>query len=129
MTPVTLDLVAYRWAPFIETPFGFEGFDFSAATIEMQVRLYKDADGAPLIDLAEAAPGTEGVSCALVTVDDVTTSLLTVQIDEATVNAMPFGGEPGSDAPLRYDLKITGGGLPKTRWFQGKFTIAAGVTQ
>jgi len=129
MTPVTLDLVARRWAPFVEVPFGFEAFDFSAATFEMQVRTLRDLTGDPLIDLTNATAGTEGISCEVTTTDGVDTSFLTVQIDEATLNDLPFAGKRGQNFVGYYDLKITGGGLPKTRWFQGKFTCEAGVTQ
>ena len=138
MTPAALPLTVQRWAPFVEAAFAFEGFDFSAATFEMQVRSYRDAEGDPLIDLIGATAGTEGISCVVtVDADDVSTSWLTVQIDEVTINAvLPFvvtGGVPNrkanTDVSLYYDLKITGGGYPKTRWAQGSFTIEAGVSQ
>lgn len=138
MTPATLDLRAQRWAPYVETPFAFEGLDFSAATFALQVRRYRDAPGDPLISIAGAAVGSEGISCVVTTdEDDVPTSWLTVQIDEATLEAVdPFtvtDGVPnrkaGTDASLFYDLQITGGGYAKRRWVQGAFTIEAGVVQ
>ena len=134
MTPGTFNLTVQRWAPYVATPFAFEGFDFSAATFAMQVRAYRDAEGAALITLAGATAGTEGISCVVTTdADDVDTSWLTVQIDEATIEAvLPWpanGQKSNTDVVLYYDLVITGGGYVKTRWLQGTFTIEAGVTQ
>ena len=134
MTPGTLNLTVQRWAPYVATPFIFEGLDFSAATFAMQVRQYRDAEGDPLISLVGAAAGSEGISCAVTTDGDgVDWSYLTVQIDEATIEAvLPWpanGQKANTDVSLYYDLVITGGGYPKTRWVQGSFIIQAGVTQ
>lgn len=138
MTPVTLNLNAPRWAPFVETPIAFEGYDYSAATFAWAARLYRDAPGSPLISLAGATAGSEGISC-VVTVDaeSVPTSWLTFQIDEATLEAvLPFtvtSGTPnrkaGANLVLYHDLQITGGGHVKRRRAQGEITIEPGVVQ
>lgn len=130
MTPVNVPLRVSRYAPFVEAPFAIRGLDMSAATFAMHVRQNRDeATGTALITLAGATAGTQGISVSVVTVDAVDTSILTVQIDKATINAIPKAGKAGQDVVLVYDLKITGGGLPETRWFEGSFTIAAGSTQ
>jgi hypothetical protein len=134
MTPGTWPLTVYRNAPFVETIAEFEAIDFTGATFAMQVRDYRDAEGAALIDLAGATAGTQGISCAVTTDGDgVPTSFVTVQIDKATIDATrpwPANGQKANtDVKLFYDLKITGGGYPETRWLQGLFTIEAGVTE
>jgi hypothetical protein len=138
MTPVTLNLKAQRWAPFVETPIAFEGYDYSAATFAWAARLYPDAPGSPLISLAGAAAGSEGISCVVtLDADDVPTSWLTFEINEATLEAvLPFAvtdGSPnrkaGSDLVLFHDLQITGGGHVKRRRAQGEITIQPGAVQ
>lgn len=138
MTPVTLNLNAPRWAPFVETPVAFVGYDYSEAVIAWQARLYRDAPGDPLISLAGADAGSEGISCVVtVDADEVPTSWLTFQIDETTLEGvLPFtvtGGTPnrksGSSLVLYHDLQITGGGHVKRRRAQGTFTIEPGVVQ
>lgn len=96
----------------------------------MQVRQNPDEpSGSALISLSGASAGTQGVSVSVSVDAGVSTSLLTIQIDKATINAVPRAGKVGNDVTLFYDLKITGGGLPETRWFEGTFTVEAGVTQ
>lgn len=130
MTPVAVNIRVQRYAPFVEVPFGIQGIDMSAATFSMHVRQNLDeATGAALISLSGAAAGTQGVSVSLTVEAGVTTSLITIQIDKATINALPKAGKAGADLTLYYDLKITGGGLPETRWFEGTFTVEAGATQ
>lgn len=136
MTPATLDLSAPRHAPFFFT-IDFEGYDFSSATFDMEVREYYDAPGSGLIVLDEQTAGTQGISCTVAEVEGVDVSSVLIQIDEATLEALyPFSvtsgspnRTPGSDVTLYYDLAITGGGLPKTIWTRGKFVIQAGSTQ
>lgn len=134
MTPVTLPLRAQRWAVFLETPIAFEGRDYSAATFAWQARQYRDAEGSPLISLVGAAAGSEGISCVVTTdADDVPTSWLTFQIDEATLEAvLPWpanGQKANTDVVLYHDLVITGGGHPKRRRAAGTFTLEPGATQ
>lgn len=133
-----MPLVAHRWSPYVETPIAFEGYDYSAATFAMDLRLYRDAPGAALVSIAGATAGSQGISCAVtVDADDVPTSWLTIQYDEATLEALsPFAvtsgvpnRTPGSDLVLYHDLHITGGGHVKRRRAEGTFTIKAGVTQ
>lgn len=128
MTPGTLNLRIQRWAPYVET-IRFVGFDFSAATLAMQFRLYRDAAGDPLIDLTNAAANAQGLSVTLTTEDGIPVSTVQIRINETTVEGLPFGGKAGADFQTYYDLVVTGGGLPKTRIIQGTATIEAGVTQ
>jgi hypothetical protein len=122
----------------VEVPIAFEGYDYSEATFAWAARLYADAPGSPLISLAGATAGSEGISCVVtVDADDVPTSWLAFQIDEATLEAvLPFtvtDGAPnrktGSDLVLFHDLQITGGGHVKRRRAQGNITITPGAVQ
>lgn len=128
ITPGKLDLVAQRWTPYVYV-IDFEGYDFSAATFAMDWRLYRDAEFAQL-SLANAASNAEGISCSVATVGGVPTSSVQIRVNETTLEAMLLGaGTPGADVSLYQDLHITGGGLPKTRWIEGKVIIRAGATQ
>ena len=129
ITPGQLDLTVQRWTPFVYQ-IDFEGLDFTAATMAMHVRLYRDAPGAPLISLGNAAANAEGLSVSVATVDDTTVSTVQIRINETTAEPLLLNaGKPGDDVRLVYDLHITGGGFPKTRWVEGALIIRAGVTQ
>lgn len=129
ITPGRLDLMVQRWTPFVYQ-IEFQGLDFADATMAMQVRLYRDAPGAPLISLTNAASNAEGLSVKVATVDGMPVSTVQIRINETTAEALLLNaGKPGDDVRLVYDLHITGGGLPKTRWLEGSFTIRAGATQ
>lgn len=135
MTAATSPMTAERWTPFLDTV-EVEGLDMAGGTFAMQVRLYKDAPGDPLLSLSNATAGTQGLSVTSSEIDDVPVSVITVQIDEATIEAiLPFAvtdGSPnrraGSDLVLAYDLIATATGFPKQRLIEGDFTIKAGVT-
>lgn len=129
ITPGKLDLVAQRWTPFVYV-LAFEGFDFTGATFAMDVRLYRDAPGAALISLTNAASNAQGISVSVATVDDVPTSTVQLRINETTLEALLLSAAgAGKDVVCVYDLHITGGGVAKTRWVEGSFTIKAGATQ
>lgn len=127
------DIRANRWQPFIYTV-EFPGFDFTGATMEMQIRAYPDAQGDPLVSLENAISSAQGLSVSVVAdADDVPTSTVQIRINETTIEGLiapPIGfGECNNNVTLAYDLVITGGGYPKTRWMEGAFVIHAGVTQ
>ena len=127
--PGRLDLTVQRWTPFVYQ-IDFEGLDFTGATMAMQVRLYRDAPGDPLINLTNAASNAEGLSVSVATVSGVTTSTVQIRINETTGESLLLNaGKPGDDITLVYDLHITGGGLPKSRWLEGSLIIRAGATQ
>lgn len=129
ITPGRLDLTVQRWTPFVY-PIDFEGLDFTGAAMAMQARLYRDAPGGPLISLANAAPNAEGLSASVTTTDGVVTSTVQIRINETTAEALLLNaGKPGDDIRVVYDLHITGGGFPKTRWIEGDLIIRAGATQ
>lgn len=131
MTPGTLNLTAYRNVPYLEA-IRFVGFDFAGGTFALQVRLLPGTAGSALIGLTNATAGTQGLSVAVTEEGGLDVSTLTIQIDEATIDSLlpasTNGQKAGTDVALFYDIIITGGGLGKTRWLEGSFTIAEGVT-
>lgn len=129
ITPGRLDITVQRWTPFVYQ-IDFEGLDFTGATMAMQVRLYRDAPSAALVSLVNAASNAEGLSLTVATVDDAPVSTIQIRINETTAEALLLNaGKPGDDIRLVYDLHITGGGFPKTRWIEGDLIIRAGATQ
>lgn len=129
MLPGILHFNVPRWAPYTRL-IDFEGYDFSAATFAMEVRLYRDAPGAPLLALGNAAANAQGISCTVTTTAGVPTSHVLFRINKATLTGILLNaGRPGEDVRLVQDLHITGGGLPETRFTEGDFTILAGVVQ
>lgn len=120
------DLAANRWVPLSFT-FEFDtGIDMSAATADMQVRAYPDAQGAALL----SSPGDIDLTFSLN--GDGNYELL-VEIDESVIEALiapPAGyGDCNNDVTLYYDIVITEGTEGKSRWVEGKFIILAGATQ
>jgi hypothetical protein len=131
MTPGTLNLTAYRNVPFLEA-IRFVGLDFTGGTFALQVRTLPGTAGSALIGLTNQTAGTQGLSVAVTEESSVDVSTLTIQIDEATIDALlpasTNGQKAGTDVVLYYDLIITATGLTKSRWLEGTFTIAEGVT-
>lgn len=139
MTAATLPLVAERNQPFLDTV-EFRGLDLTGGTFKMELRQYRGlaAVGSPILALANATAGSQGLSVA-VSVDGagMPTSVLTIQIDKSTIDAIqPFtvtAGVPNRsvgkiDLTLAYDLKIAATGIPEQRAVEGSFTIHEGVT-
>lgn len=128
--PGQIDLRAYRNVLFRFT-FEYRGLDMTGAAIFFQVRQYRDAPGAALIDLEIAAPDTDGISIAVDTVDGLPVSTVTVFISRATLDAvLPFpgsGAKAGDDVRLVHDLVYDGPGLDRCRLFQGAFILEPGV--
>jgi hypothetical protein len=131
MTPGTLNLTVYRNVPFVES-IRFVGLDFTGGTFALQVRLLPGTAGAALISLTNQTAGTQGLSVTATEEGGLDVSTLTIQIDEATIDALlpasTNGQKAGTDVALFYDLIITATGFPKSRWLEGSFTIAEGVT-
>lgn len=61
--------------------------------------------------------------------DSVAVSQVRIRIDEATMEAMPFGSEVGTDRELYWDLHVTPFGGVKDLYARGSFTVRAGVTE
>jgi hypothetical protein len=134
MTAARGDLRVDRWVPAnISIP--FEGFDFTTpANLTMQVRLYPDATGDPLISLTETTAPAQGLSMSIETEDGLTTSTLNIRINETTIESLlPFpsnGTEPGAEVELWYAVHFSAAAYTgKRRWLEGKFIIIPGANQ
>lgn len=116
-----------KHAPYVESV-NFKGQDFTGATFLMHFRNLPGDTGTPIIALSNASAGTQGLSVSVATVSGVPTSTLTIQIDEATLEALPFGAPADDYLKLHYDLHITPSGGVKKVWLRGLFYVDPGVT-
>lgn len=125
-----VDLRADRWTPFART-IRFEGFDLTEADLRMQVRLYANQRGLPLIDLTmQSTLSAEGIKLVMVEQENgVSVSTIALRINESTMEGLPFSGELGTDSRLAWDMHVTPAGALKERWLFGDFVVVAGVTQ
>ena len=132
-SPGRLDLIAYRGSIYLHDVV-FLGQALYDTSFYLTVRAFRDAPGDPLIFLQTTAAGTQGMSSVVFTEDGVTSTRLTIQIDEDTImETLPFdsSGRP-ADAPdvsLVYDIHILSFEAPRYRALEGAFTISAGVTR
>ena len=132
--PITKDLTALRGMPFAAS-LAIKGLDLTAPSFgRMQVRLYPDAPGGPLLDL-NIGGGGNGISLSVTTDGGVPTSTFLITIVQATIDALlpfPNGGDPGDVVTLSYDIVLAHPSLfngSKQRWQQGTFNIVPGVTK
>ena len=151
ITPGLLPLGADRWTPFVAT-LNLIGVDLTSAVLAAQVRLYRDAPGVPLVDLAQVATGaSEGVRLiyagsdtvanhitagrlteaptGYVSGDTLALTQIGIRINETTMEGLPPGGKAGADVELAWDIHITPSGGLKGKWLYGPFTVRSGVTQ
>ena len=106
------------------------GENWSAATAVMT--LAAEQGGTALITLNTTAPGSQGVSIAWdATYErdgvEVGASTITVQIDEATFEGLPWGADPAAPLVLTYDLLVTPSGAAQRAFCWGTLTIYRGV--
>lgn len=138
---VTIDLTAYKRVPFIDedgATIVFVGENFAGGTYAMHIRNNPGDTGDPVLSLAGATAGTQGISVTYdATYDYVDetgadqsgpASLVLIQIDEATLEGLSLGTPTDKPVTLHYDLHITPSGAPKRVVSQGKFIINPGVT-
>lgn len=149
MIPGDLPMAGDRYTPYLRT-LTFLGINFTGAVFKAQVRDRKDG-GAVRADLATVVTSAEGVRLLYGGTDTIANhitagrlsevpsghtsgesialSQMTVRINEATMEAMPFGTEIGDDWPGWWDIHVTPSGGTKEVYLQGTFTVRAGVTQ
>lgn len=139
---VTINLEADKRVPFIDedgATIVFVGENFAGGTYLMHIRNNPGDTGSPILSLAGASAGTQGISVTYddeyVYVDETgveqtgPASLVLVQIDEATIEGLSLGTPADKPVTLHYDLHITPSGAPKRVVSRGKFIIDPGVTQ
>lgn len=108
----------------------FKRLDLTGAEMRVQVRLYPDAGGAPLIALSNVSePRVLGLWLRDVeVVDGQPLSVVEFFIPEALIEGLP-NTELGQDLELAWDMTIKPiGGVEQKRLF-GPFTVIAGVTK
>ena len=127
MTGIVNLPLADKRTPFVEA-IAFQGLDFTGAAFLMHFRNQPGDTGTPVISLANATAGTQGLSVAVATSGGVPTSTLTIRIDEATMEALPFASPTSEYLILHYDLHITPSGGTKRVWLRGLFYVDPGVT-
>lgn len=103
----------------------WKGMDLTGATFHAQIRTLPDAGGSALVDLTNAALGSQGINATLIGSD----TNVVFQIDEATIEALPAAPEIGNDLTLYWDVQIDPVDGIKEVYFKGTFTVLAGVTQ
>ena len=146
MQPIVNNVSALRHVPWGgasgDQDIVIMGLNWSASTLSLQVRPTPGDTSTPLVSLANAAAGSEGISVtydagyiypangphtALIgTVVGATT--IRPQINQATLEAIPLPSDPTQPLGLSYDIHITPPGLPKMQLAYGSFTLFPGVT-
>ena len=138
---VTIDLNADKRVPFIDedgATIVFVGENFAGGTYAMHIRANPGDIGTPVLSLAGASAGTQGISVTYdleyIYVDEKgveqegPASLVLIQIDETTLEGLSLGTPTDKPVTLHYDLHITPSGAPKRVVAQGRFIINPGVT-
>ena len=112
------------------------GVNWSAATFRMEVRNLPGDSGTALVTLTNASAGSQGISAtydAKYPLPDgrgtAPTTIIRIQIDEATLEALALATPANEPLALHYDLHATPSGEPKRVVCFGTFTIKPGVTQ
>lgn len=105
-----------------------EGFDFTGATVDMEVRDHPNGGAVRASTLSD--PETITVTLTVTTTEGVPTTRIAWSIAETVMEAMPLDSvAPQGDARLSYDLHLTPDGGTKFVPFGGPFVVKAGVIQ
>ena len=123
-----LKVLVNRWQPN-KVVIDFVGYDFTGAAFKSEVRAYRDAPDPALITLENATAGSQGISVVVTTDGGVSTSTVTLQYDEATIEGLPFSNPKGTDLELVWDMTIDPTDSEKLRWLEGPFIVHGGSTQ
>lgn len=108
-TTGTLDLRIWRNDDVYEYPLRVIGPNLTGAAMRAQVRLYRDAPGAALVDLETVTSAVEGIRLVgAVMVDDEWVNDVRIRIDKATRQALPYAGEMGDNTVLAWAMQIGG---------------------
>lgn len=110
------------------------GVSWAAATFKLDIRVLAGDTGGALVSLANASAGSQGVSATynaayvLPSGEVAAATIVRLQIDEATIEALALAARADDPVVLYYDLHVTPSGLPKRVFCFGSFTIFPGVT-
>lgn len=111
------------------------GVDWSAGTFKMEVRAEPGDSGTPLVTLANAAAGAQGISASYdagymhpTTKAAVGATIIRPQINETTIEALALAADPARAVAAHYDIHATISGMGKFVLAYGAFSIKPGVT-
>jgi len=129
-----LNIAAFKRVPFVDDV-AILGPDYTGAAFAMHIRNRNGDTGTPLVALATATAGAQGVSVAYDATyiyneagDEAPASIITIQINEATLEALSLNNPTQKPVALEYDLHVTpSGGVKRVELF-GQFTINPGAT-
>lgn len=133
---IDIDLLACsKRVPFV-AQFVLEGPNYSAATFRMQVRYLQGDTGTPIISLANAGAGLQGISASYnaaythpTTGRVFAATVITVTISKATMTTLAASSPTSGSVVTRYDMIIEPGvGVSEIMPFRGKFIYDPGVT-
>lgn len=135
---VELNIAAFKHVPFGgatgDGDIPVAGVDWHSAAFRMELRTERGQTASSLVALVTASAGSQGISAtydAGYTLPDgsVTPStIIRIQIDEATLEALSLAAPTDGPLVLFYDLHVTPSGLPKFVLCFGTFTIYPGAT-
>lgn len=134
-----LNIAAFKRVPFGgsngEGDLPILGVNWSGATFKMDLRASAGDTGTALVALTNASAGSQGISAvydadylAPDTDEPVGTTIVRIQIDEATMEGIALAARPSEPLALYYDLHVTPSGEAKRVLMFGKFTIYPGAT-
>lgn len=128
ITPARVDLRVGRNDHLVTTftfADGDTAVDLSAMTLQMQVRLWQEAGGAALVDLAEVGSATVQGLYVL----DAAAGQFQVFVTEDTVSGLPANGDPTVSQTFAYDIRLTDADGVKQTYVYGDFVVVPGVTR
>jgi hypothetical protein len=134
----TIPIAAFKRVPLVYSTF-IAGVDLTAAAFFCHIRQRFGDNGLPIITLSNAAAGAQGVSAtyipALTYYDcysrkDITVpaTVITLRIDEATLEAVPLANPTNQPLQLVYDVHNTPTGADKYVAYGGDFYLFPGST-
>lgn len=127
ITPASWPLVAPRHAQFIRQLI-IPG-DYTGASLRMMVRVKLEEPGDPVLDLQDAAAGTEGLSLTVDTSGAIPKTTITIRADKATMEALPAETNAGDDKEMVWDIWVTPVVGDRFIPFRGPFIVKAGVVR
>ena len=133
---VNIDLMTCtKRVPFV-AQFVLEGPNYSAATFRLQIRNLPGDTGTPIVSLANAAAGLQGISASYnaaythpTTGRVFAATVITVTISKTTMSALAASSPTSSAVTNHYDMIVEPGvGVSEIMPFRGKFIYDPGVT-
>jgi hypothetical protein len=133
----TIPIAAFKRVPLAHVTF-FASVDLTAATFLCHIRQKFGDSGVPIITLSNAAVTAQGVSAIYTSITyydsalykDITVpaTIVTMRINEATLEALVMANPTNQPLQLVYDMHITPAGSDKYVAYGGDFNLFPGST-